>query len=577
MDADRVERLIGGYLAGTLQDTECAELAELVRTSAEAREALVSHFMADRLLGEAPRPPMDSDRVIQAITSAGSPQFADRVLSRVEALRPATRRRLQARRTNPGALAWRLGLVAAGLFVTVPVILSLTGPPPSPLGPPSVKEGPRRPVEKAADQAREERDQIETDLAYAEDRKRQLAEELKRVEDEQKRAELKAKESDLERIAAEFRAKLEAAKKKESVAREAAAPVTPPRENPPSPLLTRAAAVAKVESARGSPGVTAGDEILADQAVVVGPGGLVVLRYPDQTRLELGADTETREFRGEGGKRAYVAKGTVSAEVSRQPAGQPFVLATPHGDATVLGTTLRILVDPDPKKGTRLEVTEGKVQLKGLRGKPVDVSSGHYAVAAVGVEPVARILAGGLAQSVLNDRGAVTIKFGAPGAKLPDEVLLDSGGEFDATRGFGWATPNGEAPGVFWQGQPVWRRNAVPSNPGPKNPMTASQLSVGWSTHKETWRMPVANGHYLVTLTVGDPGAYAQGPHHVWVEGRQIVNAMVTQASRIAEFKDVPVEVVDGELTMTVGGSGKDLDGTSDTKLCSLTVRRSRR
>jgi hypothetical protein len=58
----------------------------------------------------------------------------------------------------------------------------------------------------------------------------------------------------------------------------------------------------------------------------------------------------------------------------------------------VVGTTLRLYVDPDPKKGTRLEVEEGKVELKNLAGKTVYVESGHYAVAGVGVELVTRKL-----------------------------------------------------------------------------------------------------------------------------------------------------------------------------------------
>jgi hypothetical protein len=43
--------------------------------------------------------------------------------------------------------------------------------------------------------------------------------------------------------------------------------------------------------------------------------------------------------------------------------------------------------------GTRLEVEEGKVQLKNLAGKTVDVVSGHFAVAAPGTELLARPMA----------------------------------------------------------------------------------------------------------------------------------------------------------------------------------------
>jgi hypothetical protein len=61
------------------------------------------------------------------------------------------------------------------------------------------------------------------------------------------------------------------------------------------------------------------------------------------------------------------------------------VVHTPHGEATVVGTSLSIIVGPDPKAGTQLEVTEGKVHFKNrLTGKAVDVDAGRYAIAASG-------------------------------------------------------------------------------------------------------------------------------------------------------------------------------------------------
>jgi hypothetical protein len=47
-------------------------------------------------------------------------------------------------------------------------------------------------------------------------------------------------------------------------------------------------------------------------------------------------------------------------------------------------------VDPDPKKGTRLDVEEGKVELRNVSQKSVSVESGRYVVAAAGVDFVAR-------------------------------------------------------------------------------------------------------------------------------------------------------------------------------------------
>jgi hypothetical protein len=121
-----------------------------------------------------------------------------------------------------------------------------------------------------------------------------------------------------------------------------------------------------------------------------GPRSWALLSYPDRTRVELEGDTLIRELlpREPGkGLRIYVEKGAVRAEVARQPAGQPMLFDTPHGEAKVVGTILRVQVDADPKKGTRLDVEEGKVELRNAAGKSVVVETGHTAVATPGSAP----------------------------------------------------------------------------------------------------------------------------------------------------------------------------------------------
>jgi hypothetical protein len=137
------------------------------------------------------------------------------------------------------------------------------------------------------------------------------------------------------------------------------------------------------------------------------------MRFPDGTRLEIGSNTEIREIFGEDvsvsgprGKRFRLAKGMIRAVVSKQPKDQPMAIETPFGSVQVVGTTLRINVDLDPKKGTRLEVEEGKVELRNLAGKSVEVQGGHGAVAAAGVDLVAKpnsILKKAAAPSAIQD------------------------------------------------------------------------------------------------------------------------------------------------------------------------------
>jgi len=120
-----------------------------------------------------------------------------------------------------------------------------------------------------------------------------------------------------------------------------------------------------------------------------------IVNYPDKTRVELEGHTFVREFLGRQpgkGLRVVVEKGAVKAEVAKQPTGQPMLFVAAHGQAQVLGTTLRIVVDGDPKKGMRLEVEEGKVELANLAGKTVLVETGHFAVAAAGTTMASRRL-----------------------------------------------------------------------------------------------------------------------------------------------------------------------------------------
>jgi len=164
--------------------------------------------------------------------------------------------------------------------------------------------------------------------------------------------------------------------------------------------------VYRLAEAREAPATPGGAILSGDGLKLVGEGSRARLKYPDGTSVELLGDTEVRNLDLKAGKRMLVAHGSLWADVALQPRREPMILETPHAEATVLGTTLRIVVDPDPKKGTRLEVEAGRVRLKNLAGKTTDVASGHYAVAAVGLELTARKLSQNLLASPGFERSA---------------------------------------------------------------------------------------------------------------------------------------------------------------------------
>ncbi len=186
-------------------------------------------------------------------------------------------------------------------------------------------------------------------------------------------------------------------------------PVPEPKREAPAPAVQTVVAAATLERASGDVNVVtesgagtparAGQALYAGQGVrTAGRGSAAVVAYGDGTRLELGADTTLRRvFARQGaapgtsarGKSAFVEKGMVAAEVVRQPAGEPLVLATPHGEASVLGTSLRLSVEA---ASTRVEVKSGRVRMTRSDGAAVEVRSGHFALAGAGSELAARPL-----------------------------------------------------------------------------------------------------------------------------------------------------------------------------------------
>lgn len=122
--------------------------------------------------------------------------------------------------------------------------------------------------------------------------------------------------------------------------------------------------------------------------VVAGTGASLRFRYPDGTTVGVAGGTGLSLVARAGGKRIHLSQGELHAEVSRQPAGRPMVLTTPHAEATVLGTRFSLTAEIE---STRLEVVEGQVRLASQHeGTSVEVAAGHYALVARGVPLEAR-------------------------------------------------------------------------------------------------------------------------------------------------------------------------------------------
>ncbi|MFQ5767235.1 MAG: hypothetical protein ACE5ID_04550 [Acidobacteriota bacterium] len=128
----------------------------------------------------------------------------------------------------------------------------------------------------------------------------------------------------------------------------------------------------------------------------------------------------------------------------------------------------------------------------------------------------------------------ISMNFQPASSLVPEGYKQDSGALFDPIRGFGWTS---SVPAVE-------RGRQVPQ----------ARDTFVYSAPLRTWNMDLPNGAYQVWVTVGD-AAFTQGPQRVLVEGISLVNGETTAAGVFLE-KTAMVQVMDGNLTMEMGGAG---------------------
>jgi len=422
MTPERVNELWVRFLSEEdLSPSDEQALLEALRADPDLRKGLLQDVQLDGTLNALGWSRADADLFVREFSDGLTAErdetgFVRRVEEKVKGSRAAesgksTRR---AHLRPPVRFPWKfLGLAAAGLFGIVALVTLRTAD----LRP--TKGGKAAAGPRAERDAEEPRRRAETRLTEIEREREKIVspagQPAQDPERERKReAELARLAEEKQRIEREMREAVEQARKtREGLAKEGAGAVEPPKKPneppaaPPRQDLGTKAALATVEQAEGEVfvlfdgkkiPVKARDTVLPGQGIETGAKGRAVLVLFDGTILEAGPETLLQEI-SEKTPKQLVAKwlnlrrGTLKAEVIRQPAGQPVVIGTPHAEARVLGTTLRLVVDPGEKGSTRLEVTEGKVRLtRAQDGKFVDVPSGHFAVAATGIDLAARPL-----------------------------------------------------------------------------------------------------------------------------------------------------------------------------------------
>jgi hypothetical protein len=114
----------------------------------------------------------------------------------------------------------------------------------------------------------------------------------------------------------------------------------------------------------------------------------------EHTRIDLTAATELKLEQVSDGKHFELQLGKLAASVARQRPFRPLVIHTAQAEARVLGTRFTLTATTN---ATRLEVLEGSIRFTPTQGgRAIDVSAGHYAVAAPNYELHAQPLTGSI-------------------------------------------------------------------------------------------------------------------------------------------------------------------------------------
>jgi len=414
MDEMRLKELALKYFLGTLSSSEKTLLETLLQDPnhqeffvREARTFSVLHDWAAEQLQE-------QDRITrrQKVTRRGSARPVS------QQLRP-----------------WLVAAAALLIAIAGATLLLRSGPGQTPI----VADRSKGPAELARKEAEKRLTEIEQERRKIQEAKGPSDQRPDPEKEEERRRALAELEARRSRIEEELRKAIASAPKENPPA---PPPAPQPTEQTPelkspedrspgvSPTQVAAAVAEQVEGEvhlvtnSGKSPLKPGQQLLAGQgAETIGAKSSVVLVFGDKTRIEVSGDSAVVNVfeagpsgTGAKGKRLQVTRGTMFARVAKQPLGQPLVISSSQAEAVVLGTSLRLIVDPGEKGSTRLEVTEGKVELKRLLdGKMVMVESGHYAVAAAGAELAAKSL-------------PTTLVFGGALGKCEDTFIYGYGG-----------------------------------------------------------------------------------------------------------------------------------------------------
>ncbi len=177
------------------------------------------------------------------------------------------------------------------------------------------------------------------------------------------------------------------------------------------------------------------------------------------------------------------------------------------------------------------------------------------------------------ALSVATDRprGDYYVNFQDPGGAPSADPLVVGGNEYikvgwqpyDDDDGYGWFGENIDNPSIAMTGY---------DDAGGYDEVQKSYLYDDYG-RPGTFEFAIENGTYQVTLGVGRPArGYPGDPHNATVEGMVVVDDEVTTDGAPTIERTVTVDVVDGRLTVEVGGRSRSTGDFAYTFVAYLAI-----
>jgi hypothetical protein len=213
----------------------------------------------------------------------------------------------------------------------------------------------------------------------------------------------------------------------------------------------------------------------------------------------------------------------VRIDVSRQGPAGPWTTLIP---GTPNDTFETWMVRPEDTGWTHVRIVALPFEI------PSDQSDAPFSVAEAPPEPIR----------------SWRIDFTTPTGTVASGWTGDRGALYDSSRKYGWN-----------KAVMTKQRNMMPNDPCD----TFVQVQ---NNQPAIWEVDLPNGEYRVALICGDP--LTSGTHRVALEGQVVVNNVYAVGGSFVTRTELPVTVLDGRLSVTLGGNGQ----ITSTKLCRLEV-----